>query len=72
MRTRGWIGIGLITIGGVQLAFVVALALYLYLPNLWVKVLVCLLMFCVGALLVYKSKTLASGVLQDIFHRGMR
>lgn len=72
MRMKDWIGIGLITVGGIGLAYIVVLALYLYLPNTLVKVLVCLLMFGIGVFLVYKSKMLTNGALRGIFHRGKR
>lgn len=72
MKIKELISISLILVGGIGLAFIIALALYLYLPNTLVKVLVCLSLLSLGVLLVYRSKVLTSGVLKDIFHRGIR
>jgi len=68
MKIKRWLGIGLTIIGGIGLAHITALALYLYLPNTAVKVLLGLLMFGIGVFLIRNSKALANGTLRDIFH----
>ena len=72
MRLRRWFGIGLIVVGGIGLAIIMAMAFYLYLPNTETKVAACLAMFGVGVFLVYKSRILINGVLQGILRRGKR
>lgn len=62
MKIKRWLGIALMIIGGIGLAYIVAMALYLYLPNTEVKVAVGLVMLGVGAFLVYHSKVLTNGV----------
>jgi hypothetical protein len=70
MKTKHWLGVALIIVGGIGLAYIVAMAFNLYLPNIEAKAVMCLLMFGVGVFLVWNSRVLASGVLQGIFRRG--
>jgi len=69
MRIRHRLGIALIAIGGIGLAYKTAMALYLYLPNTKAKVLACLLILVIGVFLVWRSKVPSSGVLRGILRR---